>query len=105
MPNQRISQGASAYFGMPIDAMMNGSTASVARCERRSRNGRMTPKSGSDREAGGGDTQCGEDVGEHLATECEIADTLGDVQRRREEELSERARAVLPAGEQRCGEQ
>ena len=43
MPNQRISHGASAYFGMPIEAMMEGSTASVARGERRSRNGSSTP--------------------------------------------------------------
>ena len=43
IPNQRISQGARAYFGMPMVNMMAGSTASVARGERRSRNGRITP--------------------------------------------------------------
>src|SRR5437879_6407224 len=38
-----MSQGASAYLGIPIEAMMKGSTASVRRGERRSRNGSSTP--------------------------------------------------------------
>ncbi len=43
MPNHRISQGVSAYFGMPCEARMKGSTAAVTRGDSRSRNGRPTP--------------------------------------------------------------
>ena len=43
MPNHRISQGVSAYFGMPCEARMNGSTAEVARGDSRSTNGRPMP--------------------------------------------------------------
>ncbi len=44
MPNQRMNSGTSAYFGMPTEAMMYGSTAAVSRGKRRSRNGSATPK-------------------------------------------------------------
>ena len=79
MPNQRISQGASAYFGMPIEAMMNGSTASVARGERRSRNGSSTPATAAIAKPSDRDAQRREDVGEHLPAARELADALEHV--------------------------
>ena len=106
MPNQRISQGASAYFGMPIEAMMKGSTASVARCERRSRNGSSTPATAAIAKPGGGDAQRREDVGEHLAAAREFADALrAPPAAARRTAARACARRTPSASDQRCREQ
>ena len=66
MPNHRISQGVSAYFGMPCDARMNGSTAAVTRGDSRSRNGSADARDAADHKAGRRDAHGRDDVGESL---------------------------------------
>ena len=101
IPNQRISQGASAYFGMPMVNMMAGSTASVARGERRSRNGRITPAMPAMAKPATA-TRSVARMSENICPlSGERPQALRGFERRREEQRPERARAVFPAGDER----